>query len=57
MAKMKRRSRAERREEADDRQEEYEALSNSQKLSRAKSRRGESKREINRLVAQAKKGN
>lgn len=46
--------RKQRNEEAAVRQEEYDALSTEQKIARAKSRRGESKKELRRLECQTK---
>lgn len=47
--------RRDRQQEAVERQKEYDALSSTQKLTRAKSRFGNSKKEIDRLSAQLPK--
>ena len=44
-----------RQESADERQAQHDALSVDQKIAKAKSRRGESKREVSRLLAQKAK--
>jgi len=41
-----------RQEEAKERQAEYDALSTEQKIARAKSRRGESKKELTKLLGE-----